>query len=196
VKAFQRGQRDASAADELLERVAGGDRHAFTTLYDVVAPTVYGMARRVLRDEAQAEEVTQEVLVEVWRTAGRYDRQRGSAMAWVTTLAHRRAVDRVRSEEARRRAVERVQPACAPDEALDAVADEVVAHVVADVDRGRVQQALDRLSAIQRQSVELAFFDGNTHAEIAAALELPLGTVKTRIRDGLLRLRQMLEEAE
>jgi RNA polymerase sigma-70 factor (ECF subfamily) len=177
-------------ADELLQRAAGGDEAAFAELYDRLAPSVFGMARRIIRNAAQAEDVTQEVMVEVWRTASRFDPVQGSAQTWVVTLAHRRAVDRVRSEESQRQRTERLAEVSAGPGISDPVADDVVD----DFDRARVRSALAGLSALQRESVELAFYGGNTHTEISSMLGLPLGTVKTRIRDGLLHLRALMEE--
>lgn len=177
-------------ADELLRRTAAGDEAAFAALYDHVAPAVYGTIKRVVRDPAQADEVTQEAFLDIWRTAARFDANRGSAMTWVLVLAHRRAVDRVRSEESHRRRAERLREA---PEADAAAAD---ADVLAGFDRARVGRALASLTPMQRQSVELAFYNGHTHAEISTMLGLPLGTVKTRIRDGLIRLRDALEEGE
>lgn len=175
------------AADELLVRVAGGDQRAFEELYGLVSGPVFGLVRRVVRDAAQAEEVAQEALLELWRSAARFDPGRGSALAWVLTLAHRRAVDRVRSARA---AGEREQR-----EALRASApafDQVTEEVEAGLEREWVRRCLDGLTALQRQSVTLAYYDGYTYREVAERLSLPLGTVKTRMRDALTRLRQCL----
>jgi RNA polymerase sigma-70 factor (ECF subfamily) len=174
-------------ADELLLRVAGGDQRAFEDLYTLVSGPVFGLVKRVVRDPAQSEEVAQEVLLELWRSAGRFDPGRGSALAWVLTLAHRRAVDRVRSARA---AVDREQR-----EALRAQApayDQVAEEVEAGLEREWVRRCLNRLTALQRQSVTLAYYDGYTYREVAERLSLPLGTVKTRMRDGLTRLRDCL----
>ncbi|MEW2429239.1 sigma-70 family RNA polymerase sigma factor [Micromonospora sp. NPDC047644] len=174
-------------ADDLLTRVARGDEAAFAMLYDAVAGRVLGLARRVVRDPAQAEEVTQEVMVEVWRTAGRFDAGRGSASAWILTMAHRRAVDRVRSEQAH------------TDRALRVAAtethvpyDEVVEDVSARLEREQVRRCLDRLTPVQRESVTLAYYGGHTYREVAEKLQTPLPTVKTRMRDGLIRMRDCL----
>ena len=171
----------------LLGAVARGDEAAFSMLYDRFASTVYGLARRVVRDAAQAEEVAQEVLVEVWRTATRYDPASGSVAGWIATIAHRRAVDRVRSEEAARHRAARVPVAPGSAEVADVVVDAL--------DRARVRDALAGLTGLQRQSVELAYYGGYTHTDIATLLDVPLGTVKSRIRDGLIRLRDALEVA-
>ena len=175
-------------ADELLGRVARGDEAAFAELYDLVAPAVFGVVRRVVRNPAQSEEVAQEVLMQVWRTATRFDREAGSAMSWIMTIAHRRAVDRVRSEEASRRRAERYE------EHSTTEAPSVTETVLDDLDRARVRRALAALTPVQRESVELAYYGGYTHVEVATLLDLPLGTVKTRIRDGLIRLRGSFEE--
>ncbi|MFC8369625.1 MULTISPECIES: sigma-70 family RNA polymerase sigma factor [unclassified Streptomyces] len=174
-------------ADELLMLVAGGDQKAFEDLYGLVSGPVYGLVRRVVRDPAQSEEVAQEVLLELWRSAARFDPGRGSALSWVLTLAHRRAVDRVRSARA---AGEREQREArrGPGPAFDQVAEEVEAGL----EREWVRRCLDRLTALQRQSVTLAYYDGYTYREVAERLSLPLGTVKTRMRDGLTRLRDCL----
>ena len=174
-------------ADELLLRVARGDRDAFSQLYDLVAPRVLGVARRVVRDPAQAEEVAQEVLLEVWRLAARFEPERGGALTWVTTLAHRRAVDRVRSAQA---AADREERSALRDHvpAYDVVAEEVEARVEVE----QVRRALDGLTPLQREAVTLAYYGGLTYREVAVVLDVPLGTVKTRLRDGLIRMRDAL----
>jgi len=172
---------------ELLRAVARGDEQAFGKLYDLVAARVYGLIRRVLRDPAQAEEVAQEVLVEVWRTAGRFDDSRGSATSWVFTIAHRRAVDRVRSEQASADRTVRVGAA-----SMDTPYDEVVDEVAGRLERQQVRRCLDDLTELQRQAVTLAYYRGHSYREVADLLETPLPTVKTRMRDGLIRLRDCL----
>ena len=177
-----------SPIDGALLASARGDTQAFATLYDECSPAVYGLIRRILRDRAQSDEVMQEVMLEVWRQAPRFDPQRGSAAAWIMTIAHRRAVDRVRSEVAERGRVERAGSQ-APTAGVSVQDD-----VVDDLDRQRVRSALAGLTDLQRSSIELAYFGGLTQTEIAALLDVPLGTVKTRIRDGLIRLRDALGE--
>ena len=174
-------------ADKLLVRVAGGDQRAFEELYALVSGPVFGLVRRVVRDPAQSEEVAQEVLLELWRSAGRFDPARGSALSWILTLAHRRAVDRVRSARA---ATEREQREGRRNHhpAFDQVAEEVEAGL----ERQWVRHCLDRLTTLQRESVTLAYYDGYTYREVAERLSCPLGTVKTRMRDGLTRLRECL----
>jgi RNA polymerase sigma-70 factor (ECF subfamily) len=184
---------DAEVLRVLMARVARGDEQAFAELYDAVSPLAFGVIRRVLRDPSQSEEVLQEVMVELWRTAARFDPDRGSVTAWLATLAHRRAVDRVRSEQSARQRTERDQQGAAlvaPD-----VGEEVTETLHREVERQRVSRALSRLTDTQRQSIELAFYGGHTHAEVAQLLGLPLGTVKTRIRDGMIRLRDGLGAA-
>ena len=175
-------------ADALLGRVARGDTEAFAQLYDQLSGAIFGLVRRILRDPAQSEEVTQEVLVDVWRRAAKYDADRGSATAWIMTIAHRRAVDRIRSEVAEQGRLRRAGSQ-APTAGVSVQDD-----VIDDLDRQRVRAALAGLTDLQRSSIELAYFGGLTQTEIAALLDVPLGTVKTRIRDGLIRLRDALGE--
>jgi RNA polymerase sigma-70 factor, ECF subfamily len=174
----------------LIGRVARGDEAAFAALYDHAAPTVFGLVRRVVRDPAQSEEVTQEVLLEIWRTASRFDNTRGSASTWLMTVAHRRAVDRVRSAAAAAERELRASSTLAEDATTgyDVVAEEVEARL----DAQRVRRCLDSLTELQRESVTLAYYGGYTHREVADLLGAPLGTVKTRMRDGLIRLRDCL----
>ncbi|MFG3204655.1 sigma-70 family RNA polymerase sigma factor [Streptomyces sp. NPDC048192] len=181
------GEATGERADELLVLVAGGDQRAFEDLYALVSGPVYGLVRRVVRDPAQAEEVAQEVLLETWRQAARYDPGRGSALSWILTLAHRRAVDRVRSARAAGMREQR-EALRAGEPAFDQVAEEVEAGM----EREWVRRCLRRLTDLQRQSVTLAYYDGYTYREVAERLSLPLGTVKTRMRDGLTRLRECL----
>jgi RNA polymerase sigma-70 factor (ECF subfamily) len=178
----------------LMQRVGLGDQAAFADLYDAVAGRVYGTVLAVVRDPSQAEEVTQEVFVEVWRVAPRFDAARGSVGAWVATIAHRRAVDRVRSEQSARERADRVARQAEPPR--DEVADSVVDDQQSAFDQARVRRALGRLTEAQRQSIELAYFSGYTYREVALVLGLPEGTIKTRIRDGMIRLRDELAPTE
>ncbi|GAB7043633.1 MULTISPECIES: ECF RNA polymerase sigma factor SigK [Catenuloplanes] len=173
--------------DRLLRAVARGDESAFARLYELVSPRVYGLIRRVLRDPAQAEEVAQEALVEVWRTAGRFDPARGSATAWVFTIAHRRAVDRVRSEQAGTERVRRVAAAEA-----DVPYDEVVEEVTSRLEQQQVRRCLGSLTDLQREAVTLAYYGGHSYPEVARLLDAGLPTIKSRMRDGLIRLRDCL----
>lgn len=183
------GRNPSSQPDlqQLIREVALGDQDSFAALYDAVAGSVLGVARGVLRDQAQSEEVAQEVLVEVWRTAPRYRPERGTVVNWILTLAHRRAVDRVRSVEA---AAARDHKAALLDRTPEY--DEVTEQVETRLEREQVRRCLRTLTDIQRQSVTLAYYRGLTYRQVAESLALPLGTVKTRLRDGLIRLRDCL----
>ncbi|WP_411104781.1 ECF RNA polymerase sigma factor SigK [Streptomyces sp. cmx-4-9] len=178
----------ADALDTMLLQVAEGDQEAFTPIYDALAAPVMGLACRILRDEAQAAEVVQEVMVEVWRTAGRFRPELGTARAWVLLLAHRRAVDRVRSAEARTQREEKAA-------LLDRLPpyDEVADTVEGRDEHARVRRCLGALSHDQREAVRLAYYEGMTYREAARTLDSPEGTVKSRLRDGLQRLRNCLE---
>jgi RNA polymerase sigma-70 factor (ECF subfamily) len=173
--------------DELLSRVARGDERAFSRLYDEVSARVYGLIRRVLRDPAQAEEVAQEVMVEVWRTAARFDTSKGSATAWIFTIAHRRAVDRVRAEQAGADRVRRVAAASA-----ETPYDDVVEAATARLEQQQVRRCLEGLTELQREAITLAYYGGHSYREVADLLGAALPTVKTRMRDGLIRLRDCL----
>ena len=174
--------------EDLLVAAGKGDERAFAALYDRISPQVLGVALRVLRDRSLAEEVAQEVLVEIWSKAERFDPERGRAAGWITTLTHRRAVDRVRSEQAGR---DRDDRSSRRDQrrAFDAVAEEVEVRL----DHWQVRQALATLSDRQREAIELAYFGGHTYREVARVLGIPEGTAKSRLRDGLLRLRDALD---
>lgn len=177
----------ATSLEALLGDVAQGDRGAYEELYARVAGPVYGVVRRVLRDPAQSEEVAQEVLLEVWRIAARFDPERGSATSWVLTMAHRRAIDRVRSEQASRDRDGRVGV-----RDLQRDFDVVAEAVETRIEQEQVRRALDQLTDLQRQAVELAYYGGHTYREVAELLDTPLGTIKTRLRDGLIRLRDTM----
>jgi len=171
----------------LLERVAQGDQAAFAELYDLTSPRVLGLIIRVLKDHAQSEEVTQEVFLEVWQTATRFDPNKGGAATWILTMAHRRAVDRVRSSQSGRDRDTKVGIRdFTPD--YDSVAETVEVRV----EHERVAKALARLTELQRQAVTLAYYGGYSHSEVATMLSVPIGTVKTRLRDGMIRLRDEL----
>jgi RNA polymerase sigma-70 factor, ECF subfamily len=172
---------------ELLQRSGRGDEGAFSDLYDAVSRRLHGLVLRVIRDPAQAEEVTQEAMVEIWRQSARYNPALGSPLSWLMTIAHRRAVDRVRSAEASSRrdtTYHQQSHVIEHDSTAEAVAQ--------NVEGRRVRQALSSLTDTQRGALELAYFGGYTHSEVATMLGIPLGTAKTRIRDGLIRLRDAL----
>jgi RNA polymerase sigma-70 factor (ECF subfamily) len=170
-----------------LVGTARGDAAAFEALYDQVAAAVFGVAKRVLRDPAQSEEVAQEVMLEVWRTAARFDSGKGSAMAWMMTLAHRRAVDRVRSAQKQTERERRVGTATAT-----IPYDEVSEAVESTLEHERVRRCLTSLTELQRECVTLAYYGGYTYGQVAGLLGVAAGTVKTRMRDALIRLRDCL----
>jgi RNA polymerase sigma-70 factor (ECF subfamily) len=176
---------------ELLKRASRGDEAAFAEWYDATSARAFGLAVRVLRDRAQAEEVTQESYLDCWRQAARFDENKGSAVSWLLTIVHRKAVDRVRSAESSSRrdtAYGRREQTVEHDTTAEAV--------TASLEAGRVRGALAHLTQKQREALELAFFGGYTHTEVAAMLDLPVGTAKTRIRDGLIRMRDALGVGE
>lgn len=172
---------------ELMARVARGDQDAFAALYDAVAGTVFGIVVKVLRDRAQSEEVAQEVMIDVWRQSARYRPGQGSVMTWVATIAHRRAVDRVRSAQA---SADREHAAGVREQ--DRPFDEVSEQVENRLERDQVKRCLRGLTELQRQAVTLAYYQGLTYREVAETLRTPLPTIKTRMRDGLIRLRDCM----
>jgi RNA polymerase sigma-70 factor (ECF subfamily) len=181
--------RAASTAElgQLLRLASRGDQQAFAQLYDATSARVFGLAVRIVRDPAQAEEVAQEAFLEIWRTASRFDPDKGSAQAWMLTIVHRKSVDRVRSAEASTRrdtTYEQRNQTIEHDSTADA------AH--ASIEARRVRNAMESLTPVQREALELAYFGGYTHTEVASMLDLPVGTAKTRIRDGIIRLRDTM----
>ena len=172
--------------DVLVSRVARADASAFEALYDELSSSVFGMARRVVRDPARAEDVTQEVFLEVWRQAARFDSTLGKAKTWVMTIAHRRAVDAVRRNESQKRQDEKT----APEQVSH---DEPADSLIAAEEHGAVRECLETLTDLQLEAVRLAYFNGYTYSEVATLLDKPLPTIKTRMRDGLIRLRDCLE---
>jgi RNA polymerase sigma-70 factor (ECF subfamily) len=180
----------SSSRDELADLLAAsarGDERAFADLYDQTSSRVYGMVLRVIRDAAQAAEVTQDVYLEVWRQSARFDPSRSAVMQWLLMIAHRRAVDRVRSAQS---AV--VRDSKYAELNTERPYDSVSEQVHSSLEAQRVRKVLDDLTEAQREAVSLAYFGGYTHSEVAELLHIPLGTVKTRIRDGLIRLRDAL----
>ncbi len=172
--------------DDLLVRVARGDETAFVALYDVLGATVFGMARRVIRDPARAEEVAQEVFLQVWQTAARFDPARGTAKSWVLTLAHRRAVDAVRHDQAATNRENSYDWSPGVDH------DQVLETVTIRLEHEQVRRCLEGLTELQREAVNLAYYQGYTYAEVAQVLGANPATVKTRMRDGLVRLRDCM----
>jgi RNA polymerase sigma-70 factor (ECF subfamily) len=177
----------ARPLDDLLVATAGGDRAAFSALYDQSAARIFGLVRRLIVDPSQAEEVTQDVYLEIWQTAARFDPARGSALSYMFTLAHRRAVDRIRAAQS---AHDRDLRVGARD--LEVPVDMVAEAAEVRIEHEKAHVALAGLSELQRECVALAYYGGLTHSEIAARLGVPLGTVKTRLRDGMIRLRELL----
>lgn len=176
---------------KLISAIASGDQAAMGTLYDATSRVVFGLALRILNDRATAEEVMLDVYTQVWRQAGSYDLQRGSAMAWLMTIARSRAIDRLRSgwqDRQRREPLETVGDVRAGDSSPEEATEISERRVL-------VRQALDAISPEQRELIELAYYGGLSHSEIALQTSLPLGTVKTRIRLGMLKLREMLGPA-
>ena len=183
----------ASASDlELLDRIRQGDQTALDALYGRYASAVYSLVWKILQNTEEAEDVALDVFWQVWRQAGRYDPARGAPPAWIFTVARSRAIDRLR---ARHRREDRTISFDDPNANLDPLDDEAMPDQVASFRQARdaVREAMKSLPPAQREAVELAFFKGLTHVEIAERLKEPLGTVKTRIRQGLLRLRSRLD---
>lgn len=183
-----RGRRtDPADLAATMQKVARGDKEAFSALYDALAPLVFGIVVKVVRDRAQSEEVAQEVMIDLWRQAARFRPESGSVPAWAATIAHRRAVDRVRSAQA---AADR-EHAQAAQEHLTPF-DQVAEQVETRLDSEQVRRCLRGLTELQRQAVTLAYYQGLTYREVAEALRTPLPTIKTRMRDGLIRLRDCM----
>jgi RNA polymerase sigma-70 factor (ECF subfamily) len=176
-----------TSREDLLSMVASGDKRAFSELYDQMAPRVFGLVRRVLVDEAQSEEVTQEIFLEIWQSASRYSPAKGSAVTWILTMSHRRAVDRIRASQAGR---DRDLKVGIRD--YDREFDQVSETVEISIENERVKVAMMQLTELQRQAISLAFYQGYTHSEVATILHIPIGTVKTRLRDGMIRLRDAM----
>jgi len=171
-----------------MSLLADGDRDAFTSLYEFLAPRVLGVITRVLRDQSQSEEVTQEVFLEIWQTAPRFDATKGNPVTWIMTIAHRRAIDRVRAAQA-----SRVRDLKIGIRDYDVSHDSVAEAGEMSLERIRIAKAMATLTPRQREAISLSYYDGLSHSEIAIALDIPVGTVKTRMRDGMLKLRKAME---
>ena len=172
--------------NDLLVRVGRGDEVAFAAIYDALGSSVFGLARRVIRDPARAEEIAQEVFIQVWQSAARFDPQRGQAKSWLLTLAHRRAVDAVRHDQAATNRENKYDWSSGPD------FDEVEETVTITLEHEQVKRCLDGLTELQREAVTLAYYKGYTYAEVTTALSANTATVKTRMRDGIVRLRDCM----
>ncbi|GAA2787085.1 sigma-70 family RNA polymerase sigma factor SigK [Mycolicibacterium pallens] len=177
----------AAELDALLRRVAQRDADAFASFYDATRSRVYGLVTRVLRDQGYSEETTQDVYLQVWRTAESYDPASGSAVAWLLTLAHRRAVDRVRSEQAATQRESRYGAA-----SVEPPSDHVADAVITEDERRQVAACLDGLTEVQRECIELAYYQGMTYVQVSERLAANLATVKSRMRDALRGLRNCL----
>jgi RNA polymerase sigma-70 factor (ECF subfamily) len=181
----------ASKDRTALERMARGERDALAELYDRHGQLIYSLALRIVREQADAEDIVQEVFAQAWRQADRYSSVRGNVVAWLLTMTRSRAIDRVRERKSR--------PEVPPDEAvilgMPDAANLAEDQLIWARQARALRRALDALPILQRTAIELAFFEGLTHSEISERLELPLGTVKTRIRQGLLRLKGSLTDA-
>lgn len=173
--------------EDLLVRTARGDTAAFEELYDRYSARVYGLVKRIVRDPTLSQDATQVVMTELWKTAARFDPDRGAAASWILTLAHRRAIDVVRREQSSRDRIQR-----AGRTQIERPADTIAEGVVMEDEHAEVRAAMQHLTQLQREAIQMAWFDGYTYREVAAALDVPLGTIKTRMRDGMIRLRDEL----
>lgn len=171
---------------ELLTLVARGDEIAFSAVYDQMGASVHGLARRVIRDPSRAEEVAQEVFLQIWQTAGRFDPARGQGKSWILTLAHRRAVDAVRHDQAATNRDRKYDWSGGPDY------DQVEEEVTINLEHEQVRRCMGGLTDLQREAVHLAYYKGFTYAEVATVLDVNPATIKTRMRDGLVRLRDCM----
>jgi RNA polymerase sigma-70 factor (ECF subfamily) len=178
---------DVAADAEILSRIAAGHGDALADLYDRYGKLVYSLACRILRDAVEAEDIVQDVFAQAWREASRYDSRRASVTGWLLLLTRTRAIDRLRSRRVRGIGVATATP---PDVA-DPSDDQELA-VIRGAEADHLRAAYAELPAPQRTAIELAYYEGLTHTEIAARLQEPLGTVKTRIRTALHRLRDAL----
>lgn len=181
---------DQGTLAALLLRTGQGDREAFTAFYKLTSQRVYGLARKTIIDAEISQDTTQEIYLMVWQKASKYDPAAGSAMAWLMTITHRRAVDKVRAEQA---GINREARWGAKTQKIEY--DEVAETVTASIEAQTVMRCLDTLSPIQREAISLAYYNCLTYREVAEQLSAPLPTIKTRMRDGLKQLRTCLDEA-
>lgn len=177
-------------AEVLVAQMAAGDAEAFESLYALVATRVFGLCLRLIRDRAIAEEVTQEALLTIWQQSSRFDPARGSAVSWILTIAHRKAVDRIRHDQA-----ERLRDGRYGHATHEIAVDMTAENAIKSDESARVRRVLSEMKEVHRHVLTLAYFDGMTHTQIAAYLHLPLGTAKSRIRDALISLRTTLQVA-
>ncbi|MEV0643688.1 ECF RNA polymerase sigma factor SigK [Phytomonospora sp. NPDC050363] len=179
---------DEPSLDKLMAEVGRGSEQAFAELYELVSPRVFGLALRILRNRAMAEEAAQEALLDVWRQAPRFDAARGSALSWVLTMAHRRAVDHVRAAQSSTDRESKAAALMTPDVPFDEAAETTLIRAEGE----QVRRCLTRLTELQRQSITLAYYSGLSYPQVAAELAVALPTIKARMRDGLIRLRDCL----
>jgi RNA polymerase sigma-70 factor, ECF subfamily len=177
----------AAPLSELLGLVAGGDENAFSRLYDETSSLLFTLIKRVVRDATISEDVLQEVFVEIWKQAPRFDGRRGSPRGWMCTIAHRRAIDAVRSTDASRRRDSEEGLRIIDEKVVD-VQEEGIMRIEAE----RVRTAMSALTPLQADAIRLAYFGGYSHREVAGMLDIPVGTAKTRIRDGMIVLRDRM----
>jgi RNA polymerase sigma-70 factor, ECF subfamily len=180
-----------SLGPDVIARVGKGDSQAFADLYEQSSPLLFTLAFRILNNRDEAAELLQDVYIEVWRKAGNFDQNRGSPMAWLITLTRSRAIDRIRAATSRGRTLTDSLEESPADELQSDLPDPLETHSLEEL-RTLVSEAFTDLPAAQQEALELSFYDGLTHAEIAAKLDKPIGTIKTRIKLGMNKLRYTL----
>jgi RNA polymerase sigma-70 factor (ECF subfamily) len=185
-------QSSSTVAPDLVARVVGGDQAAFEQLYEQSSPLLFTLVSRIVGNEGEAADLLQEVYLEVWRKASNYDHARGTPMAWLVTLARSRAIDRVRALGSRGKGVTASLDDTPASDLIASNADAMEISAASER-QALVWAALDRLPLVQRQAIELAYYEGLTHVEISGRLNVPLGTIKTRIRLAMEKLRDSLQ---
>jgi RNA polymerase sigma-70 factor (ECF subfamily) len=188
---LRRRAEDPAADRDAIRRIVAGEASALADLYDRLGGSVFSLVLRIVDDWATAEDIAQDVFTQAWQHASRYDASRGSVAAWLLTIARSRAIDHLRARRTRPASSDGVLPSDLPD--LGSSQESVI---LSGEQIGRLKHAMSELPLLQRVAIELAYYEGLTHTEIAARLEEPLGTIKTRIRLGLLRLREALAALE
>jgi RNA polymerase sigma-70 factor (ECF subfamily) len=181
------GRMDATRDGMLIHRIRDRDETALSELYDAYASFVYSLARSVVRNDGDAEDITQEVFFRIWERAGTFDPSRGSPAAWITTMTRRLAIDKTRSRSFKARGRE------APIDVLPAAASVDGSAAVLSAEANQVLEALERLEEPYRQVIRLSYYEGLSHSGIASRLDTPLGTVKSRLREGVVQLRKLLD---